>query len=119
MMDTMNIPYVMVKYADWNAKYKIMNTLEAVLTDEITAKRLDLLADNRDRLVKPLLRDGLVNLKRDRLGDRLLSRLNLNTVLVAGTPILCDMYSEILRMEKFREEKKKLVEEDDWMEIDR
>ena len=119
MMDTMNIPYVMVKYADWNAKYKIMNTLEAVLTDEITAKRLDLLADNRDRLVKPLLRDGLVNLKRDRLGDRLLSRLNLNTVLVAGTPILCDMYSEILRMEKFREEKKKLVEEDGWMEIDR
>jgi len=119
MMDVMDIPYVTVKYADWNAKYKIMNTLEAVLTDEATAKRLDLLANGRDKLVMSLLRGRLVNFQRDKLGDYLLSRLNLNTVLVAGTPILCDMYSEILRMEKFREEKKKLVEEDDWMEIDR
>lgn len=119
MMDAMNIPYVMVKYADWNAKYKIMNTLEVILTDEVTAKRLDLLADNRDRLVKPLLRDGLVNFQRDKLGDRLFSQLNLNIALVAGTSVLCDMYSEIQRMEELKEEKKKLVEEDGWLEIER
>ena len=117
MMDAMNIPYVMVKYADWNAKYKIMNTLEVILTDEVTAKRLDLLADNRDRLVKPLLRDGLVNFQRDKLGDRLFSQLNLNIALVAGTSVLCDMYSEILRIEKLKEEKAKEADNDEWLEI--
>lgn len=119
MMDAINIPYVMVKYADWNAKYKIMNTLEVILTDEAMARRLDLLADGKDRLVMSLLRDGLVNFQRDKLGDRLFSQLNLNMALVAGTSVLCNMYSEIQRMEELKEEKKKLVEEDDWMEIDR
>ena len=121
LIDAINLPYITIKYVDLNVKSGTMNIQEELFTDETTAKRLDLLRKNENRLIKPLLRQGLIEIKdigKGEMGVFERSEMIRNVIDISG-PVVYDAYSEILRMEKLKEEKERLIEEDDWMEIDR